>query len=880
MAGGAYYGDDPGYDDSSLMTIPPVPPSDTYFQWMRDQDAANNPTGNNQNYTGNPFDPYGSTTNTENNVLPYDPNQDANINPFIPGQGNTNTIPVNNDPGVIGSSSYDPTAGLTPNNTGPTNLNDGLSMGGGMPGGSGGGGIFGGGNGSVLPIPGIDPLTAIGASILLSNGNIFGGGGSGGLGAVASQVGNIASNPVGSINSSITNLGNGIMGPTGPSQGAGTISAIPISLGGGNNPSSVSPVTQNPVVPPPVESNPNPVVAPVNNPIGQQVQNNNQQNVLNTQTPTIPTGAGTDNSTKVTIAPGLPPTQPPGPAPVNTGTDNGPPPVAVTPTPVTPPGPAPTNPPTQTDTNNPTTVVPVTPVTPPTTGGSTNPNPVVVTPTTPTVPDTSVVSPLDRNFYNEGSQSTSDLQRLLGGIAGLYGNASGSAGQTDFTNFQNILSQFGGANSNLTGLANDQTQAANTALRTNNLNDVQNLLPQATAIRNAANPGLLGDSGSLQNYSNGAASFLQQAQQQQNDANFLSPQEMNTAQQSARNAWSARGLVNSPGAVGAEILNTDSALRARQQQAFSNTQSALGTYGQSVNAQQQNSFDPFNAILGSAYGQQTNNAGSNSNLYGQSSAFSSGQQGNAYAQNMSNPFSPYAQDVYGSNFNAANARNISASNNAAAVAGANTAQSSALANSFLRLFGQAALGSPGTAGSPGFLTGLIGSCWVAREIFGENDPRWAQFRHWLLNIGPKWFLKLYLKHGEKFAQWLKTNAWAKYPIRVFMESKIKTLSFETMTQAEIYFDAWHFQKDEMIFWDTNGTAASRELLSPETLKLIGDFCKWPSNGHNAKVTNAVVAQVLAMIDAYQIKFPERKIDADFHTWANSRLKKEEVAELV
>lgn len=687
-------------------------------------------TGINSNYSGNPFDPY-STTGSENT--------------YVPGQGDTSgQIPVNTDPSIIGSSTYDPTAGLTPNNNLPINMGDGLNMGGGTPGGSGGGGIFGVGNGGMaLPIPGINLPAAIGASILLSNGNIFGGG-SGGLSGLANSVGNIAANPVGAVDSSITNLGNSVMGPTTPTQGAATAGVIAFPTGNSGNGSTPTP---NPVpapnqpngqtiaFPAPVAPT-NPAMGPVANPI-----------------------TNMDTTPKTTVIP----VTPPGPAPTNpTDTPNQPP-TVLAPIPVTPPGPAPTNPTTPTGgTDIPKT--PTIPVVPVGTGGggSTPVNPVVVTPvpTTP-MPDTSVVSPLDRNFYNEGSQSTSDLQRLLGGIAGLYSGASGSAGQTDFTNWQSILSQFGAQNQNLTGLSNDQTQAANTALRTNNLNDVQNLLPQATAIRNAANPGLLGDSGSLQNYSNGAASFLQQAQQQQNDANFLSPQEMNTAQQTARNAWSARGLVNSPGAVGAEILNTDAALRGRQQQAFQNTGNALGVFGQNVNAQQQNQFDPFNAILGSAYGQQTNNAGSNSNLYGQSSAFSSGAQGDQYAQNITNPFSPYIQDLNSGNFNAENARNIAASNNAAAVQGANTAQNSALANSFLKLFGQYALN---------------GSCWVAREIFGEDDSRWMQFRYWMLNVGPVWFRKLYLKHGERFAAWLHNNEWLKPTIRDFMEKRIARLS--------------------------------------------------------------------------------------------------------
>lgn len=66
-------------------------------------------------------------------------------------------------------------------------------------------------------------------------------------------------------------------------------------------------------------------------------------------------------------------------------------------------------------------------------------------------------------------------------------------------------------------------------------------------------------------------------------------------------------------------------------------------------------------------------------------------------------------------------------------------------------------------------------CWVAREVMGESNPQWLLFRHWMLNIGPKWFLKLYLKHGESFAKWIHNKPVLKSIIRVWMESRISTL---------------------------------------------------------------------------------------------------------
>lgn len=48
-------------------------------------------------------------------------------------------------------------------------------------------------------------------------------------------------------------------------------------------------------------------------------------------------------------------------------------------------------------------------------------------------------------------------------------------------------------------------------------------------------------------------------------------------------------------------------------------------------------------------------------------------------------------------------------------------------------------------------TALGGFCWVAREVYGEQDPRWLQFREWLIIDAPQWLYNLYAKHGERFA---------------------------------------------------------------------------------------------------------------------------------
>ncbi len=56
----------------------------------------------------------------------------------------------------------------------------------------------------------------------------------------------------------------------------------------------------------------------------------------------------------------------------------------------------------------------------------------------------------------------------------------------------------------------------------------------------------------------------------------------------------------------------------------------------------------------------------------------------------------------------------------------------------------------------GSLIGTLGSayllgCWVAREVYGNQNAEWFVFRTWLQYDAPKWFKKLYMTHGKKYA---------------------------------------------------------------------------------------------------------------------------------
>jgi len=64
------------------------------------------------------------------------------------------------------------------------------------------------------------------------------------------------------------------------------------------------------------------------------------------------------------------------------------------------------------------------------------------------------------------------------------------------------------------------------------------------------------------------------------------------------------------------------------------------------------------------------------------------------------------------------------------------------------------------------------ACWVARAVYGADNPRWLLFRSWLLGEAPAWFRALYLAKGPGFAEWLADKPLAKAVIRRWMDRRI------------------------------------------------------------------------------------------------------------
>lgn len=63
-------------------------------------------------------------------------------------------------------------------------------------------------------------------------------------------------------------------------------------------------------------------------------------------------------------------------------------------------------------------------------------------------------------------------------------------------------------------------------------------------------------------------------------------------------------------------------------------------------------------------------------------------------------------------------------------------------------------------------------CWVAREVYGENNPKWKLFSNWLLLKAPNWFRSLYIQEGERFAKFIHNKPFIKSIIRKWMDTKL------------------------------------------------------------------------------------------------------------
>lgn len=275
----------------------------------------------------------------------------------------------------------------------------------------------------------------------------------------------------------------------------------------------------------------------------------------------------------------------------------------------------------------------------------------------------------------------------------------------------------------------------------------------------------------------GVASSLNQAGQAELNANrgfATGVQGMDLGRQAQNAALGLQaGMANQATGLQAGLQNRQ--FSAAQQQQNIQNQALLGqmlqgqqgqdrSYALSLaQAQQGAASDPFMAILGrqgQAFGA------------GQGAAqFSAGLAGQQMGPNLFDP-NAGVNLALGQNANLAN-YNANIYGSQASMAGAQAgAQGSMLGG----LFGAAGsvLGGP-LGGMLGSGIGKLFSCWVAREVYGKDNPKWLEFREWLLTKSPEWFYQAYIKYGPRFAEWLKNKPRLKSVIRFWMDGRIKTM---------------------------------------------------------------------------------------------------------
>jgi hypothetical protein len=219
----------------------------------------------------------------------------------------------------------------------------------------------------------------------------------------------------------------------------------------------------------------------------------------------------------------------------------------------------------------------------------------------------------------------------------------------------------------------------------------------------------------------------------------LSPERAREAEQAARMAGVARGRVGDAGTMAQELLGREASraqLRAEARQAsqLAGQQGQLG-FGQA----RQMGGDP-SAFL---FGRPTQQTQMGSQLYGQAFGLAAQQQG------------PQLFDP-----------NV----------GVNLALQQRSQDMTL-MGAQAQASAARSSGRSSMMGSIIGGafkafCWVAREVYGAENPRWLQFRQWMLLESPTWFFNLYVKYGERFAQFISNKPFIKNIIRKWMDTKI------------------------------------------------------------------------------------------------------------
>lgn len=390
-----------------------------------------------------------------------------------------------------------------------------------------------------------------------------------------------------------------------------------------------------------------------------------------------------------------------------------------------------------------------------------------------------------------------------------------------------------------------QNIEAASAQRQADIADVSRLGPQATDAFMQANPALaaamarateLGASQNIEDIGRGelggqiyadaqgglglgatGTTLDQRAQELAQSTGKLSAQEMRDLEQGVRSSYASRGREMDNSAIGAESyqrlantrqrmmedLSLASALNQGAQSELSSNRAyatgvqqndlarllnnaqmrsaALGqdrSYGLSLAGMNQNvASDPFMAILGrpsTAPGMAQGNTQFASALTGSQQGpqlFDPNAGINLGLQNASNQ-AGYQSSIYGAQAGFAGAQ---AQARGAMIGGALGG---------LGALGGGLLGGAGTAAAAGKSV-FSGICWVARAVYGEDNPKWLLFREWLTEDAPEWFHDLYCEYGPRFAEFISDKPLIKWAIRKWMDARIKSKFSPKLNQGTL-----------------------------------------------------------------------------------------------
>jgi hypothetical protein len=255
--------------------------------------------------------------------------------------------------------------------------------------------------------------------------------------------------------------------------------------------------------------------------------------------------------------------------------------------------------------------------------------------------------------------------------------------------------------------------------RESDVSDVARLGPELLAARRASDPLF--------------AKYRDTIESDLAAGSSLTPEMEAELEHYVRGGQAARGFGLGPADIYQEALAKTTFGQQLKQQRLGNAAGALSLYG-----------DPGQFITG-----RTTGAG----------AFAANAYNQGAASQDTNPYNPYTADVGNTNLAAYWDQFNNRQNRALTERG----QNMALVGSVIE-----GAGSLGAAG--------IVACWVAREVFGPDNPQWLDFREWLLTRAPERLRELYLKHGPALAARLREQPELKPRIREFMEAKIASLA--------------------------------------------------------------------------------------------------------